>query len=215
MLIQNYFLSKHLLINPYAVLKLRCVNRFRSKRCLFFLDLDGTLWPDRGPGAFFRQFDFFPEWKLFFKKRDSHRSVVLITNQTYFARKNQISLWECILFYIKTLLLMHQTGALLIYICNHHPNAQNTHLRQECKYRKPYPSMIIDSLRLLNHKSRFTYLIGDRISDMLAANLGGVETPILIYNVKMFEENVSGRFSNNDFAFFEIMKLSEVDKKTN
>jgi histidinol phosphatase-like enzyme len=215
MLIQKYILSKHLLLNPLAAIKHRFLTSVGVKSNLYFLDLDGTLWPDRGPGALLRPFDIYPYWRHFFNQRDPYKTTVLLTNQAYFARKVEVSVWECLFFYAKAIFLMYKTGATLMYVCNHHPNAENRFLRKECQYRKPYPSMVIDSLRLLNHESRSTYLVGDRISDILAANLGGIETPILVYNDEMFTQNISRQYALIDHAFFEIVKFSEIDERLN
>jgi histidinol phosphatase-like enzyme len=48
-------------------------------------------------------------------------------------------------------------------------------------------------------------MVGDRITDMIAANSAGITKSLLIYNSSMFEENHFGDYEISNFAFFSLL----------
>ena len=54
-----------------------------------------------------------------------------------------------------------------IYLCPYHPNAQVKKYRRDSKYRKPKPGMLIKAKEKFNISFHKSFMIGDRVSDII------------------------------------------------
>lgn len=167
--------------------------RFGVKSCVF-VDLDGTLWPDKGPGSLLSALNenFLKEFTSQ-RFESSFQFIIGISNQTYFARQKMITLRHLFIFKYT----LRKLAALFdlddVFICFHHPHATNKKLRKSCVFRKPNFSLLIqafDNYDIAKEKSIF---IGDRITDMIAANRSGIKNCFLLLNNRSFEFNVGYR----------------------
>jgi D-glycero-D-manno-heptose 1,7-bisphosphate phosphatase len=193
----------------------RCVN-FRKKRICLFLDADGVLWEDQGPGTILK----FPEISLraremikLFSAQNEYL-IIVVTNQTSAAR-NLIGLddlQKLLLDFFSSLQSLIKIDA--VYACFHHPKAQNSELRINCICRKPSPEMIFQAADKFNIDLTRSLFVGDRITDIKSANLAGVGQSFLLVNSKMYENNVhrnslmNGESSSS--IFVPIADLTEV-----
>jgi D-glycero-D-manno-heptose 1,7-bisphosphate phosphatase len=190
--------------------------RSRRKKACLFLDADGVLWEDNGPGTILR----FPaicgealDMILKFSE-DNDYLVIVVTNQTSAARNliSLNSLRELLYVFFKQSQNIAKIDA--VYVCFHHPNAENPELAVNCDCRKPSPEMIYRASRKFNIDLSKSFFVGDRVTDMQSAHLAGVGQSFLLVNSKMFEVNVQsfllkGRQELNS-VFLPVSCLSEV-----
>lgn len=60
------------------------------------------------------------------------------------------------------------------YFCPHHPNEGSSENTQACDCRKPAPGMFIDAIDDLGINAGASYMVGDKVSDLQAAQAAGV-----------------------------------------
>lgn len=197
------FLDRHVWIFPYLEKARQDLEPNGKGQKVFFLDVDGTIWPDRGPGQILRE--PVPVSKAF---RDvlAKRAfkVVFVTNQTLFARSEKISLLDFISYMFRVARLCYKFGALAFLVCHHHGNADNSRLRMDCSYRKPSSKMICVLASRENIDLSSSVFVGDRITDARSGNLAGVNKSILLVNEDMFMINESNRTNSFTYAFFSV-----------
>lgn len=66
-----------------------------------------------------------------------------------------------------------------VYFCPHHPTAGLGDYRIECQCRKPAPGMILQAAKEHQIDLTKSLFIGDKISDMQAANAAGIKRCVL------------------------------------
>ena len=181
-------------------------NRIRA----IFLDADGVLWPDIGSGGILSGQDHsIQNLGLLSSISSRHYLKIVISNQTYAARKK--------MSYVKFKLLTHNLFKNLIKqdllddfaICYHHPKAKNFLLRKNCLCRKPYPTLI--KLMITKHiiVPEKSFLIGDRITDIQSGAAAGIKNLFLIVNPKMLEVNENLMDQPLQSIFIPLNELKE------
>jgi D-glycero-D-manno-heptose 1,7-bisphosphate phosphatase len=78
--------------------------------------------------------------------------------------------------------LLHQKGGAVIdrfYTCLHHPNATLPEYRVDCACRKPRPGLLVQAAADLDIDLKASYMVGDRISDILAGHSAGCTTVLV------------------------------------
>lgn len=197
------FLDRHVWIVPYLKKGREDLEANPKGRKVFFLDIDGTIWPDRGPGQILREpVRVSKEFRDVLAKRAI--KVVFVTNQTLFARSEKISLLDFISYIIRVARLCYKFGALAFLVCHHHGNADNSRLRIDCSYRKPSNKMIYLLASKENIDLGSSVFVGDRITDARSGNLAGVSKCILLVNEEMFMINEYARTNSISYAFFSV-----------
>ena len=190
--------------------------KFRKKKPCLFLDADGVLWEDQGPGTVLKVLEICAQARELIKRfsDDDKYLIIVITNQTSAAR-NLISLndlQETLADFFKRSANLAKINA--VYSCFHHPKAENSDLRINCTCRKPSPEMILEASRKFHIDLARSLLIGDRITDMQSASLAGIGNSYLLMNSKMLEINIQSRDPNNEqglcLSFLPITNLSEI-----
>ncbi|WP_395479937.1 D-glycero-beta-D-manno-heptose 1,7-bisphosphate 7-phosphatase [Candidatus Curculioniphilus buchneri] len=71
-----------------------------------------------------------------------------------------------------------------IYFCPHHPNGVIKNLRSKCNCRKPKPGMLLAAQRDLNINMSSSYMIGDKLDDILAGRAAKIGTSVLVRSNK-------------------------------
>lgn len=137
-----------------------------------FLDRDGTVNEQMGYINHIDRFILLPGVAAAIKKlNDREIPVVVVTNQSGLARG----------YFPESLLgEVHQKmeqqlaegGAHVdgIYICPHHPEAKEEKFRLNCNCRKPKNGLFVDAAKDLGIDLTRSYVVGDRWSDLKAAN---------------------------------------------
>jgi D-glycero-D-manno-heptose 1,7-bisphosphate phosphatase len=62
------------------------------------------------------------------------------------------------------------------YFCPHHPNATLPAYRLDCDCRKPRPGLLLQAAREYNLDLASSFMIGDRLTDILAGRAAGCHT---------------------------------------
>ncbi|USP14569.1 D-glycero-beta-D-manno-heptose 1,7-bisphosphate 7-phosphatase [Vibrio gazogenes] len=76
-----------------------------------------------------------------------------------------------------------------IYYCPHHPEHGLDKYKQACDCRKPQPGMFISARDFLNIDMANSVMVGDKPSDLIAAQAAGVSTSILVRTGKPITED--------------------------
>ncbi|MBD1227795.1 MULTISPECIES: D-glycero-beta-D-manno-heptose 1,7-bisphosphate 7-phosphatase [Xenorhabdus] len=155
-----------------------------------FLDRDGTINIDHGYVHEIDNFQFIDgaiEAMLELKKMGY--ALVLVTNQSGIARKiftedqfMQLTEW------MDWSLADRGVDLDGIYYCPHHPEAEDEGYKKNCDCRKPQPGMLLDAQKTLHIDMSSSYMVGDKIEDMLAAKAAKVGTRVLVRTGKPITE---------------------------
>jgi histidinol phosphatase-like enzyme len=147
--------------------------------------------------------------RIFFGK---NLRIYLITNQTAAAR-NEISYFS---FRFKIYLLFHyliKNQLIQDYrVCFHHPRAAKPFLRKNCECRKPGVKMLHHLYKKYRIDFRKTYLIGDRITDMMAGQDLEIDKKFLILNKRSLDFNVHTSIESLEkiVTFIPVKNLLEL-----
>jgi D-glycero-D-manno-heptose 1,7-bisphosphate phosphatase len=103
--------------------------------------------------------------------------VIIVTNQSgiargYFDEKQLNTINDT----LRNILLA--VGAVIddIYYCPHHPEAEIATYQMNCDCRKPNPGMLIKAAQKWQLDISHSFLIGDKASDIVAAQRAGCKT---------------------------------------
>ena len=141
-----------------------------------FLDRDGVLNADIG--YLWRKEDFnwipgAPEAVRLFNQRGWR--VVVVTNQSGVARGYyQESDVQLLHDWMNEELAKHDAHIDRFYFCPHYPQGAQAKYAVECDCRKPQPGMILRGLTEWRGDPAVSFLIGDKESDLAAANAAGI-----------------------------------------
>jgi len=147
-----------------------------------FLDRDGTINIDHGYVSESDNFEFIDG--VIDAMRELKKmgfALVLVTNQSGIARgmfseEQFMHLTE----WMDWSLADRDVDLDGIYFCPHHPEAVIDELRQVCDCRKPQPGMLLAAQQELGIDMAASYMVGDKIEDMLAGSAAGVGKKVLV-----------------------------------
>ncbi|WP_419851791.1 D-glycero-beta-D-manno-heptose 1,7-bisphosphate 7-phosphatase [Actinobacillus pleuropneumoniae] len=147
-----------------------------------FLDRDGTINIDHGYVHQIDDFQFIEGvGKALKQLQDKGYLLVLVTNQSgiargYFSEEqfNQLTEWM-------DWSLDEDYGVVLdgIYYCPHHPEGKGEY-KEDCDCRKPKAGMFTQAIADLDIDPAQSYMVGDKLEDLLAAEVAGVKTKVLV-----------------------------------
>jgi D-glycero-D-manno-heptose 1,7-bisphosphate phosphatase len=122
---------------------------------------------------------------------DAHHKgyeIFVITNQSGIARGkytveqfNQLTLWMVEQFKSKGIVIAD------VYYCPHHPVKGVGEYKVACDCRKPEPGMILSAAKKYDIDLAKSIFIGDKVSDMQAAERAGIKSRILL--VDQYSDN--------------------------
>ena len=147
-----------------------------------FLDRDGTINVDHSYVHKIDDFQFIEGvGKALKQLQDKGYLLVLVTNQSGIARGyfseaqfHQLTEWM-------DWSLDEDYGVVLdgIYYCPHHPEGKGE-FKADCDCRKPKAGMFLEAIKDLNIDPTQSYMVGDKLEDLLAAEAAGVKTKVLV-----------------------------------
>ena len=145
------------------------------KRALF-LDRDGVINIDKGYVHRMSDFEFIPgaiDAIRYIQEQGFH--PIIVTNQSGIAR-GLFSEKEYLAFQtqVEDLLKSNYVSVLGTYYCPHHPDALIANYRKKCDCRKPEPGLFFSAALEHSICLNKSIVIGDRVSDMVAAEKAGV-----------------------------------------
>lgn len=146
-----------------------------------FLDRDGTLNIDHGYVHRIDDFHFIEgSIEALQKLKAMGFLLVLVTNQSgiargYFSEEQFLQLTE----WMDWSLADRGVDLDGIYYCPHHPQGQGEY-KQDCDCRKPKSGMLEQAIRELNIDPAKSFMVGDKVEDLLAAQGAKVRSKILV-----------------------------------
>ena len=183
-----------------------------------FLDKDGVINVDKGVNGIIEEPELFPGiGSIIAHCRKKGFQIVVVTNIPAVARgivsEQRLG---AIFAAFKDKLIIQNRDAIIdsIYYCPHHPNANLQQYRVSCNCRKPKPGMILQACADLNIDPRKSYMVGDRISDIIAGHLAGCTTILFEsgqHNSAMIETDLKLDYTiTPDFTITDIVQLQEI-----
>jgi D-glycero-D-manno-heptose 1,7-bisphosphate phosphatase len=155
-----------------------------------FLDRDGTMNVDHGYVHEIDNFQFIDgAIEAMQELKKMGYALVMVTNQSGIARGMfsedtfmQLTEW------MDWSLADRDVDLDGIYFCPHHPEAVVEEYRQQCDCRKPAPGMLLAAQKELNIDMAASYMVGDKIDDVLAGKAAGVGINVLVRSGKPVTE---------------------------
>ncbi len=155
-----------------------------------FLDRDGTMNEDHGYVHEIDNFQFIDgAIEAMQELKKMGYALVMVTNQSGIARGifsedtfMQLTEW------MDWSLADRDVDLDGIYFCPHHPDGVIEEYRQQCDCRKPEPGMLLSAQKELNIDMAASYMVGDKIDDMLAGKAAGVGIKVLVRSGKPITE---------------------------
>jgi D-glycero-D-manno-heptose 1,7-bisphosphate phosphatase len=151
-----------------------------------FLDRDGVINKEKGYLHRIEDFIFIDgvfEACLSFKKLDYQ--IIIITNQSGIARGyytlfeyQKLTKWMLNQFSKKNISILD------VFFCPHGP-------KSKCSCRKPQPGMLVDAKNKYDIDLEKSWMIGDKETDIEAANLAGINNTILLRSGHLINESDS------------------------
>ncbi|HGO5823213.1 TPA: D-glycero-beta-D-manno-heptose 1,7-bisphosphate 7-phosphatase [Mannheimia haemolytica] len=174
-----------------------------------FLDRDGTINIDHGYVHQIDDFQFIEGvGKALKQLQDKGYLLVLVTNQSgiargYFSETQFMQLTEWMDWSLD-----EDYGVVLdgIYYCPHHPEGKGEY-REDCDCRKPKDGMFTQAIQDLNIDPSQSYMVGDKLEDLLAAEAAGVKTKVLVRTGKAVTEE---GLAKADFVLDSLADLPAI-----
>jgi D-glycero-D-manno-heptose 1,7-bisphosphate phosphatase len=146
-----------------------------------FLDRDGTINVEKGYVHKREDFEFIqgaPEAIALL--RDAGFLIVVVTNQSGVARGYYpLDMVHRLHSYMDEQLAKSGVGVDAYYICPHHPEGVDGDLAKVCECRKPLPGMLMDAAKSLSINLSRSYMIGDKLSDVVAGLRAGCRSVLV------------------------------------
>lgn len=170
-----------------------------------FLDIDGTIWPDNGHGALLREVCIDPQTKRSIRQmRKYFDFIVLVSNQTLFARMSLVRREDFDLYFQNIRFLQKHLKFDLYLACHHHINAQNHALKSSCDFRKPGVEMFLKAQDVLGLNLNKCATIGDRITDVISSTDAGISSNFVLANARVLEMNEGKKNLRNEGYVFRV-----------
>lgn len=147
-----------------------------------FLDRDGIVNVDHGYVYQPDQFDFVTGiFELCQRFQAAEYAIVIVTNQSGIGRGLYSEAeFDHLTEWMKSEFDKHAVLISGVYYCPHHPTKAQADFLRDCQCRKPKPGMLFQAARELALDLEKSVMIGDRLSDMVAAEKAGIPRRILI-----------------------------------
>lgn len=164
-----------------------------------FLDRDGIINVDHGYVYKISDFEFVDGiFDLCRYAIDMGFQLFVITNQAGIAKgyytKND---FDVLTEWMTQQFLNNDIKINDVYYCPHHPTEGLGEYLKKCKCRKPNPGMLLRANKKHNIDFAHSIFIGDKISDIQAAEAAGIHNKILVASVYKDDKHISAHRVNN------------------
>lgn len=151
-----------------------------------FLDRDGVINHDHAYVSKIEDFEFidgvFEACQQFINQG---YMIIVVTNQSgigrgYYSEQdfNHLTDW------MKSEFAKRGVPITQVYFCPHHPKKALPEYLKECDCRKPMPGMLNQAIKQFDIDVMQSIMVGDKISDLQAAQAAGIKTKILVKSGK-------------------------------
>ncbi|MGC7559933.1 D-glycero-beta-D-manno-heptose 1,7-bisphosphate 7-phosphatase [Pasteurella sp. PK-2025] len=176
-----------------------------------FLDRDGTLNIDHGYVHEIDHFQFIEgSIEALQQLKAMGYLLVLVTNQSgiargYFSEEQFLQLTE----WMDWSLADRGVDLDGIYYCPHHTEGQGEY-KQDCDCRKPKPGMLLQAIKELNIDPNQSFMVGDKVEDLLAAKGAKVKYTVLVKTGKPVTEEGE---KQADYVLASIADLPDLIRR--
>ena len=147
-----------------------------------FLDRDGIINIDHGYVYKIEEFEFMPGiFDLCKLATQKNYLIIVITNQSGIGRGKYSEFdFTKLTSWMKKQFFENEALITDVYYCPHHPEKAIGEYLVSCNCRKPLPGLINKAVSKYNIDVNKSIFIGDKISDMQAAESARVKTKLLL-----------------------------------
>ena len=147
-----------------------------------FLDRDGVINVDEGYVGTIERFHFIPGiFEALQKLQQRGFKLIIVTNQSGIARGYYShEEYERLTRYMLEEFAKRGIEITAVYHCPHHPD-------ENCDCRKPKPGMIVRAAREHNIDLASSWLVGDTMKDIEAAQRAGIKNMVLLDNKRLID----------------------------
>jgi len=185
----------------------------KKLRPAIFLDRDGTINVEKNYLYRFEDWEWIPGAQAAIARLNrAGFLVVVVSNQAGIARglyteQDVMSLHE------RVLVDLYGNGGNIdaFYYCPHHPEHGGN---RACDCRKPRPGMLLEAARALNIDLAKSWMIGDKLIDLLAARVAGVKGVLVQtgYGTHEFSQLKPEQLSVVDLSAAASMIVEDINK---
>ena len=164
-----------------------------------FLDRDGIINTDFGYVHQIKDFEFVDG--IFDVCRyaiDMGYQIIVITNQAGIARGYYtVEDFNVLTDWMKQEFANQDINITDVYYCPHHPEKGDNEYVRKCNCRKPEPGMILKAAKEHDINIAHSAFIGDKVSDMQAADVAGIHNKILVASQYQDDGNIHAHRINS------------------
>ncbi|AGC03571.1 D,D-heptose 1,7-bisphosphate phosphatase [Candidatus Blochmanniella chromaiodes str. 640] len=152
-----------------------------------FMDRDGTINIDKNYVHNIDNFFFIDNViDAMVTLKEMNFFLIIVTNQSGIARglftqNDFLLLTKWMIAYLG---MYYHVYIDAIYFCPHHTQGIMRKFQRACLCRKPNPGMLLDAKKRFNINMITSYMVGDTENDMLAGQLAGIGTKVLVCSGK-------------------------------
>ena len=174
------------------------LDKIIMKKALF-LDRDGIINVDHGYVYKIDDFEFVDGiFELCLTAIEKSYDIFVITNQAGIARGlYTVSDFEKLTAWMQEIFNKKGIEIKKVYFCPHHPSKGDNEYTKICECRKPEPGLIIKAQQEFDIDLENSILIGDKESDILAAQSAGIARQVLVESKYTKDVEVSAYRVNN------------------
>ena len=157
---------------------------------VLFLDRDGVINKDLNYVCKKEDFYFkYGIFKLLKKASEQNYKIIIITNQAGIGRGfySEDEFW-LLMDWVLSKFLQKGISIEKVYFCPHHPTHGKGIYKKNCKCRKPNSLLFEKAKKDFNIDISKSIMIGDKESDLEAAQKAGITKLILLKNIYMFNK---------------------------
>ena len=175
-----------------------------------FLDRDGVINEDTGYIGSWSEFILIDGvLDALFMLQNANYKLIIVTNQSgigrgfYSEEQYQILSKKILDFFSSNGIKIAK-----IYHCPHDPSSKENGVSDICECRKPKPGMFIEAKNKYNINMSHSWMIGDKETDIVAANLSGINNTILVRSGHKIDESNS----NANFIIDSLKQSRKIIK---